>query len=696
MPKRARPGLRLGSASTRSRVSVRRPRGLSKARAPSRSRSRSFDADEAAPRRMTVGAGSGKGARLSRGTREREESPVVALDRNPGTTLVVRSSRCRMLRAPDGRGLAARRVSGGRTMSHRSLVRGRTFLMGAAALGFLLTLPAGPGAAADPKTPYAPGEVLVGFKKDTGQKDRDAAISKAKGRVLKRLATELDTDAGESGVHAIPTDLSVESAIEELRRNPNVEFAEPNWVVAHSDVANATYYANGSLWGMYGDDDPDAIGPAGTTNAYGCAAEDAWAAGRTGDPDVCVGIVDEGLQFSHPELSANVWTNPYDPVDNVDNDGNGYVDDVHGWDFFNDDNTVYDAGADAHGTHVAGTIGATGANGAGVAGVNWNVTMISAKFLGPQGGYISDAIAALNYLRDLKVRHGLRIVATNNSWGGGGYSSGFHTAMLKAAKEGILFVAAAGNSGANNDASASYPSNYSTLTGTLSEPAASYEAVIAVAAIDSGGSKASWSSYGATTVDLGAPGVSVLSTVPTNGYAYYSGTSMATPHVTGAVALYASAFPAATASEIRSALLGNTLPTASLNGITVTGGRLNIAGLFGDATPPSPPSDPVHDVAVTSVSLPGSVKRMKAVSVNVAVSNQGTTSETFQISLSATAGTVGSPKTITLAAGANASVPITWTAPNAKATVTVTATAASVTGETDTSDNAKSSSTNVR
>jgi subtilisin family serine protease len=581
-------------------------------------------------------------------------------------------------------------------MTYRSRIRGRTLLAGAAALAFLLTLPAGRGAAADPKTPYAPGEVLVGFKKQSGQKDRDAAIGKAKGRVLTRLATELDLDEGEPGVQRIATDLSVDDAIEALKKDPNVEFAEPNWLVTHDATADDTYYANGSLWGMYGDDAPDVIGPSGTTNAYGCAAEDAWAAGTTGSSDVCVGIVDEGLQFTHSELSANVWTNPFDPVDGIDNDGNGYIDDVHGWDFWNGDNSVYDAGGDAHGTHVAGTIGATGANGSGVAGVNWNVTMISAKFLGPNGGYISDAVAALNYLRDLKVRHGMRLVATNNSWGGGGYSSAFHTALLKAAKEGILFVAAAGNSGANNDSAASYPSNYSTLSASITEPAASYEAVIAVAAIDSGGSKASWSSYGATTVDLGAPGVSVLSTVPTNGYAYYSGTSMATPHVTGAVALYASAFPAATASEIRAALLGNTLPTASLAGITVTGGRLNLAGLFGAAEPPVTPPADVHDVAVSSVSMPGSVKRGKTVTVNIAVANQGTTSETFQVSLSATGGSVGSPRSVTLAAGASASVPITWTAPNSRASFTITATAASVSGETDTSDNSKSASTNVR
>ena len=583
-------------------------------------------------------------------------------------------------------------------MSDGTRIRVRTWIAGAAALGFLLTLPAGRGVAADPRNSYAPGEVLVQFKKDSKEKDRDAAISKAKGRVLRRLATELDLDEGEPGIHRVKTDLSVEDAIDVLSRDPNVEFAEPNWFVTHSDVADDTYYASGSLWGMYGDDLPAAIGPAGTTNVYGCDAEEAWNEGVVGSSDVCVGVIDEGMQFTHPELAGNVWTNPFDPVNGVDDDGNGYVDDVHGWDFWNGDNTVYDpADGDAHGTHVAGTIGAKGGNGAGVAGVNWNVTIISTKFLGPQGGYISDAVAALNYLRDLKVRHGIRIVAASNSWGGGGYSSSMHTAILKAAKEGILFVAAAGNSGTNNDVSASYPSNYSTLTASITEPAASYEAVIAVAAIDSTGAKPSWSSYGASTVDLGAPGVNVISTVPTDGYAFYSGTSMATPHVSGAVALYASAFPAATAAEIRAALLGNTIPTASLSGKTVTGGRLSLAGLFGDTVPPSPPpSIDVYDVAVTSVSMPGSVKRNRSVTVNVAVQNQGTTSETFQVSLSASGGSVGSAKTVTVAAGGSASVPITWTAPNARGTFSITGRAAVVTGETDTADNARTTTTSVR
>src|SRR5262249_48886988 len=151
-------------------------------------------------------------------------------------------------------------------------------------------------------------------------------------------------------------------------------------------------------------------------------------------------IVDEGIQFSHPDLSANIWTNSGEiPGDGIDNDGDGYIDDIHGWDFYNNDNSIYDGTSDDHGTHVTGTIGAAGGNGLGVAGVNWHVTYISAKFLGPNGGYTSDAVQAIDYMTYLKSKKGLNIVALNSSWGGGGYSQSLHDAIIRAAKADILF-----------------------------------------------------------------------------------------------------------------------------------------------------------------------------------------------------------------------------------------------------------------
>jgi subtilisin family serine protease len=285
---------------------------------------------------------------------------------------------------------------------------------------------------------------------------------------------------------------------------------------------------------------------------------------------VYVGVIDEGVMISHPDLAANIGTNPGEIAgDGIDNDGNGYVDDVNGWDFAGNDNTVYDGKQDDHGTHVSGTIGAVGGNGAGVAGVCWNVKILNAKFLGRNGGTTANAIKAIDYLTDLKTRHGLNLVATNNSWGGGGYSKALQDAIERANQMNILFIAAAGNSSVNNDTSPHYPSSYTNVN------------VIAVASITSTGALSSFSNYGATSVDLAAPGSGIWSTVPgrkSPSYASYSGTSMATPHVTGAAAMYASAHPGATAGQIKAAILGSVVPTPSLSGKTVTGGRLNVSG----------------------------------------------------------------------------------------------------------------------
>jgi subtilisin family serine protease len=437
---------------------------------------------------------------------------------------------------------------------------------------------------------YLGGQILVQFKPDTTDAHLLDAVRRGGLGLMRHIRTGIMQADGHPGVSHMATTLPVRQAIRALQNHPAVEFAEPNWVYTHQAIPNDPFFTGGSLWGMYGDlTDPK--------NQYGSQAAEAWAAGYTGSSSVVVGIIDEGVQVSHPDLNANIWRNPDDTADDgIDNDGNGYIDDVYGWDFYENNNSVYDGTGDDHGTHVTGTIGAVGNNDLGVVGVNWNVKMISAKFLGPDGGSTADAIEAVDYFTALKKRtlNPVNIVALNNSWGGGGYSQGLHDAIIRAADAGILFVAAAGNGNIagraiNIDSSPYYPASYNTTVGTTTKSAATYDAVIAVTAIDSAGKMPRWANYGVKNVDLGAPGVTINSTLPVNNYGPYDGTSMATPHVTGAIALYASTHPDASAAQIKSAILNATTPTSSLASKTVTGGRLDLSTVI---TPPDPPPAP--------------------------------------------------------------------------------------------------------
>ncbi len=294
-------------------------------------------------------------------------------------------------------------------------------------------------------------------------------------------------------------------------------------------------------------------------------ASDAWDISQ-GSSDVIIAVIDTGVQLDHPDLAANIWTNPGEiPGDGIDNDGNGYVDDVNGWNFAGNTNNPSDDFG--HGTAVAGIISAVGNNGVGVAGVSWHTKILPLKFLDSTGhGDAAEAIAALNYCIDLK-RRGINIVASNNSWGGDENSTPLLRAINDFGNAGMIFVAAAGNDGANTDTSPSYPAAYNSPN------------IISVAATTSTDALAGFSNRGATSVDLGAPGDNIYSTNRFSAYGAGSGTSFAAPFVSGVVALaYAISPRNVSYQTIRDAVLdgGDSIP--ALAGVTVTGKRLNAYG----------------------------------------------------------------------------------------------------------------------
>ena len=417
---------------------------------------------------------------------------------------------------------------------------------------------------------FAPGEVIVVLEQPASQADL---------RDLNRqndATVEEDLPRSDVNVVDLPRDLSVAEAVRAYEDSPDVAYAEPNFKVQPAVAPNDPGYKD--LWGL------NNIGQTGGTADADADAPEAWDTG-TGSPGTVVAVIDEGIDVGHPDLSGNIWNNPGEIAGNkADDDGNGYVDDVNGYDFANNDATVYDPDplnggrGDEHGTHVAGTIAAVGNNGVGVTGVNWDAQVAALKFLGPGGGYVSDAVEAVNYA----VAEGMPI--SNNSWGfGGAKSLALQDAIAKADSKGHLFVAAAGNGGSDgvgddNDATPQYPSSYTNAN------------VVAVAASDDTDRLAPFSNYGATSVDLAAPGVGILSTLPGNKYARYSGTSMATPHVAGMAALIKSQNSGLDDGQIKAQILQFVDGKASLQGRVATNGRLNAVKAVtqnADTTPPT-------------------------------------------------------------------------------------------------------------
>ena len=354
---------------------------------------------------------------------------------------------------------------------------------------------------------------------------------------------------------------------------PHVEYAEPNFIVWATRLPDDPAFDQ--LWGL------ENTGQLNGTEGADIGATEFWDV-SVGSSDVIVADIDTGIDYDHEDLAANMWVNPGEIAgDGIDNDNNGFIDDIYGIDTFNTDADPADG--DGHGTHTSGTIGAVGNNEIGVTGVAWNVRLMAVKFLSDSGtGTSEGAINAVNYVTQMKRDYGQNIVASNNSWGGGGFSRPMADAIQAGVDEGIMFVAAAGNSGTDNDRIPFYPANYEV------------DGIISVAATDRNDELAGFSQFGATTVDLAAPGVEVYSTLNGGQYGDLSGTSMATPHVTGAVALAKSVFPDATLEEIKSAILGGVDPVDDLTNTTLSGGRLNLVGMIRELGMSVDSSDPAN------------------------------------------------------------------------------------------------------
>ena len=372
-------------------------------------------------------------------------------------------------------------------------------------------------------------------------------------------STEEVVEANEAEISALCDELH--------RSNPDVELrCEPNYVVRSEITPNDTQFA--SLWGM-----------------LSIQAPNAWDV-TTGSPSVTVAVVDTGIEYTHPDLSENIATNSGEiPSNGIDDDRNGFIDDYFGYDFINNDGNPMDD--HFHGTHCAGTVGARGNNAKGVAGVAWNVKLLPVKVLSASGsGSYASVIGGINYA----VKRGVKVLSM--SLGGGSYSQALEDAIITARQNGVLIVAAAGNSARNTDISPSYPAS------------STQDNVLSVAATASGDVLASFSNWGPTSVDVAAPGVNILSTYLGGQYAWASGTSMATPHVAGMAAMVLSVNPSLSYAQVKSILLGTVDPIASLSGKMVSGGRVNLKNAVAKALQPNATPTSAPSVTVTATATP--------------------------------------------------------------------------------------------
>lgn len=423
-----------------------------------------------------------------------------------------------------------------------------------------------------------PGEMLVKLKAN-----QKAALSSVVKSIGAKLDRTIKLSYGEVHVLKVDQKADVKSLAKSLASDPAIEYAEPNFIyraiVPEKEMTLQSVMAPvmefgapsdpkfGQLWGLNNDGTNE---PSRTVPGVVGADIDAFKAWEItkGSRAVKIAVIDTGIDYNHPDLAANMMINEAEKNGQagVDDDGNGFVDDIYGYDFAGKDGDPMDG--HSHGTHCAGTIGAIHDNGEGVAGVMSEVSFLAVKFLSDSGsGSTADAISAIDYA----TSRGVDLMS--NSWGGGGYSEALKEAIERANDAGIVFTAAAGNSGSNNDQTPHYPSNYDV------------ENVISVAASTAQDDLASFSCYGRRTVHIAAPGHRILSTTKNGGYAVYSGTSMATPHVSGAIGLLLAQEGRMSPAAVRERLMATSEPIGALRGRTINSGRLNAYNLLTDTRP---------------------------------------------------------------------------------------------------------------
>jgi subtilisin family serine protease len=413
------------------------------------------------------------------------------------------------------------------------------------------------------RAPFAAGEILVKFHPQANATQRGLALASRGASRLRRFAA-VDID-----LVRIPPGLAIDAAVAAFRAMPAVLLAQPNYTrrLIAGPPPNDPFWLDGSLWGL-----------------NKIQAQSAWTNFTAGDGTVVIANIDTGVEYTHPDLAANMWRNPSEiPGNAIDDDGNGYVDDVYGIDTINQDSDPIDD--QGHGTHTSGTAAAVGNNGVGVTGVNWNAKVLACKFLSAEGfGTDAGAIECFNYLVALKTR-GENIRVSSNSWGSaresGPPAAALQSAIDAAGAVGIINIFGAGNDGMDNDLVPFDPASYTSPS------------IVAVASSGATDRRSFFSNYGATSVDLAAPGEDILSTYPGASYSESSGTSMATPFVAGVAALVASMNPSLSVPEIKALLLDNVDQSPRWQGVVVSGGRLNAlraASAVGSGPSNTPPT----------------------------------------------------------------------------------------------------------